>query len=137
MGVNGYTQKPLAPYIAVRGPDECSVVATRAHVRMCPSGHPSSVLQKLFRFARSGCALHLPGLIGARIPLTDSSRLATQFAQVIELGAPDAPLFHHIDMIDDGGVQRKDPFDADTETGFANGNRLARAAVLAGDDDAL
>ena len=40
-------------------------------------------------------------------------------------------------MIDDRGMQRKDSLDADAKTGFAHGDCFARAAVLAGDANAL
>jgi hypothetical protein len=40
-------------------------------------------------------------------------------------------------MVDNGRVDRKNALDADAEAHFADGHRFARAAVLAGDDDAF
>lgn len=85
---------------------------------------------KLLRFAGGGCSLRVGGF-GARVALADPRRLAAQLAQVVKLCAPYATALHYINVIDDGGVQRKDPLDADTEAGLADGNRFTRAAVLA------
>jgi hypothetical protein len=38
-------------------------------------------------------------------------------------------------VIDNRRVQRKNSFDANAEAGLSNGDRFARAAVLAGDAD--
>src|SRR6267378_4486738 len=66
------------------------------------------------------------------ISLADPGCLAAQLAQVIKLRAPDPTPLHHVDMINYGCVQGKDPFYPDTETGLTNGNRLSRPAMLAG-----
>jgi len=65
-----------------------------------------------------------------RISLADSGCLATQLAKVIKLCAPDPATLYHVNMINYGRMQRKDPFNANTEAGLANGNRLPRAAML-------
>src|SRR3954470_21288336 len=70
-----------------------------------------------------------------RVALTDARSFAAEVAQIIEFCAPHASLFHHVDVIDYGSVQRKDSFDTDAETGLAHGNRFAHAAVLARNAD--
>src|SRR5436190_5177849 len=72
-----------------------------------------------------------------RITLADTRSLTAQVTQVIELGATNATFLHHVDVIDNRRVQRKDSLNAHTEAGLADGNRLARAAVLASYADAL
>src|SRR5689334_1301406 len=82
-------------------------------------------------------SLRVVVLLAAGITLANACGFAAQSAQIVELGAANAASFHEIDMIDDGRVQRKDSFHADAETGFANGDRLTRAAVLARNHDAF
>src|SRR5215471_4403984 len=71
----------------------------------------------------------------SRIALANTCRFATQVSEVIKLRASHVPLFHHVDVIDDRRVERKDSLDTDAETGLANGDGLTRAAVLAGNAD--
>jgi len=66
-----------------------------------------------------------------RVAFTNTSRLAAQISQVVKLGATHMTPFHYVDVINDRRVQRKDSFDTNTKAGLANGNRLARATVLA------
>src|SRR6185503_10330287 len=70
-----------------------------------------------------------------RVALANTGSLAAQVAQVIELRAANASLLHHVDVIDNRGVQRKNSFDADAKAGLAHGNRFARAAVFARNTD--
>ena len=72
---------------------------------------------------------HRPQLGGrglARVALANARGFATQIAQIVKLGASHVASFHHVDVIDDRRVQRKDSFDTDTKAGFANGDRFAR-----------
>src|SRR4051794_1287897 len=73
----------------------------------------------------------------SRVALANTGGFAAQVTEIIKLGAPHMSLFHDIDVIDDRRVQRKNSFDADAEARFANGDALARAAMLAGDADAF
>src|SRR5262249_26105403 len=73
----------------------------------------------------------------ARVALANACRFTTQSAQIVELRSSDATALYEIDVIDDGGVQRKDSLDADAETRLAHCDRFARAAMFARDHDAL
>src|SRR5215210_5657585 len=66
-----------------------------------------------------------------RIAFTNTSCLAAKISQIVKLGATHVTPFHHVDVINDRRVQRKDSFDTDTKAGLAHGDRLARATVLA------
>ena len=66
-----------------------------------------------------------------RIAFTNSRCFSSQAAKVIEFGAPDPALLHHIDMIDDGRVQGENSFHSDAETRFPDSDRFARAAMFA------
>src|SRR4051812_21266307 len=87
-------------------------------------------------FSRCRCALRVGSQL-ARIFLADAGGLATQPAQIVELGATDATALDHINVVNDGRVQREDSLDTDAEAGLAHGDGLARPTVLARDDDAL
>src|SRR5439155_23221301 len=80
---------------------------------------------------RSGCVSQ------ARVTLTNARRFAAQRAQIIKLCASDMASLHHVNVIDDPSVQRKDSFDAYAKAGLAHRDRFARAAVFAGDADAF
>src|SRR5262247_2544576 len=76
-------------------------------------------------------------LLATRVALADAGRFATQATQVIELRPADSAALHEIDVIDDGGVQRKDSLDADAKARLSDGDRFARAAVLTSNHDAF
>ena len=61
-----------------------------------------------------GCP-SLRARILARFTLGNACRFSTQLAQVIELRPPYVTLLHQVDVIDDRGMQRKDPLDSDAE----------------------
>src|SRR5690606_24296529 len=67
----------------------------------------------------------------------DLGGLATQVAQVVQLGAADITTGHHVDVVDVGAVHREGALHADTERHLADGEGLADTATLAPDDDAL
>src|SRR5438132_3924118 len=94
---------------------------------------PSSLL------SRRRCALRLTaiGVELARVLLTDARSLAAQPAQVIELGATNTTALDHVYVINDGRVQGEDSLNPDAEAGLAHGNGLARAAMLAGNNNTL
>src|SRR5262245_19312879 len=75
--------------------------------------------------------------MAARVALANACGLAPQTTEVIELGSPDPTALDQIDVVDDGGVQWKDSFDADAETRLSHSNRFARAAVFPGNHDAF
>src|ERR1051325_3139286 len=82
-----------------------------------------------FTAAGSGSISDFRGLTG--IALANARSLAAQFAQVIKLRASYVTFFHHVDVIDDSCMQRKNSFDADAKAGLTHGDRLAHAAMLA------
>src|SRR5688572_1363232 len=79
----------------------------------------------------------LLGLLPASIALTDAGGFTSQTAQVVELGPAYAAALHEVDVVDDGGVQRKDSLDADAKARLSDGDRFARAAVFASNHDAF
>src|SRR3954453_14191874 len=73
-----------------------------------------------------------------RLPLLlDLGGLAAQFAEVVQLGPADVTAGDDLDLLDDRGVHREGPLDADAEADLAHGEGLAGAAALAADHDAL
>ena len=62
---------------------------------------------------------------------------ADAVAQVVELGAPHVAAGGHLDPLDLGRVHRERPLHAHAERLLADGERLAHAAALALDHDAL
>jgi len=71
------------------------------------------------------------------LALANSGGLAAQFAQVVELGAANVSAGYDFNVLKDGRVDREDPLDADAVGNLADRERLANAAVLTADDDAL
>jgi len=67
----------------------------------------------------------------------DSGSFATKFADVIQLGAPDAACADDFNFVDDLRMHRKDAFNAVSERDFANGESRSHAAVLEADADAF
>ena len=91
---------------------------------------------------RSRCAaqrgrLHRGELLVVDPALLDPRLLPSQVAQVVELGAADLPRRHDLEPRDGRRVHRERPLDTDAERDLADGERLAQAAVLASDHDAL
>src|SRR5207237_9873718 len=97
-----------------------------------PDGRASDTLFLTFRSVAS--ATHGRGSsnisVLPRIAFANAGSLAAKIAQVVKLGAANVALLHHVDVIDDRGMQRKDSFDADTKTGLANSYGFTHAAVL-------
>src|SRR5437660_5126424 len=98
-------------------------------------GRASDTLFLTFRSVAS--AAHCRGAsnisVLPRIAFANAGSLAAKIAQVVKLGAANVALLHHVDVIDDRGMQRKDSFDADTKTGLANGDGFTHATMLARD----
>src|SRR5947208_5306929 len=69
--------------------------------------------------------------------LLDLRRLTAQFAQVVQLGAPDVAAGHDLDLLHDRGVQREGPLDTDAEADLADREGLLQATTLAADHDTL
>jgi hypothetical protein len=91
-------------------------------------GHGVPPLQ-LFRGCFSLC------LFGVNLPsiaFPDTRGFSAQATKVVELGAPYPSLLHHINVIDDGRVQREDSLHANAEAGFSHRYRFAGPAVFAG-----
>src|SRR5436190_10841665 len=84
----------------------------------------------LLAFGTGGRPGDIDSLSG--VALANACSLTAQIAEVVKLSAADVTLLHHVDVIDDGSVQRKNSFNADSETGLAHGDRFTRTAVLAG-----
>src|SRR5687768_4827986 len=63
--------------------------------------------------------------------------LAAQAAKVVKLRPAHASSADHVDMVDYRSVHREDSFDALAEADLANGDGLAHAAVIAGNDNTL
>src|ERR1700722_735306 len=69
--------------------------------------------------------------------LAQASCLALETAQVIKLGAAHTAGAHYINMVDDARVDGKDTLHTLAKTDLADGDRLADAGVIAGDERAL
>lgn len=76
-------------------------------------------------------------LLPTRVALANSGSLTAQSAQVIELRSSHSSSLHQIDVVDDGGMEREDPFNTNPKTCLANGNGLSSTAVLARNDYTL
>ena len=73
----------------------------------------------------------------ASVALADPRRLAAQLAQIVKLRTANAATLHHINVVHDGCMERKDPFDTDAKAGFADRDRFSHTSVLARDTDAF
>src|SRR5262245_53109170 len=69
--------------------------------------------------------------------LRDLGLLATQLAQVVELGAAHVTTGGDVDVVDVGRVHREGALDADAVAFLAHGEGLTDPAALAADDDTL
>ena len=67
----------------------------------------------------------------------DLGLLATQFTQVVQLGATDVATGHDLDVVDVGRMHREGALDADAVALLAHGEGLADAATLTAHHDAL
>lgn len=73
----------------------------------------------------------------AGVDLADTGCFALEIAEVVEFCASDTATGDDFDLVDHGGVDGEGTLDADTVGVFADGERLADAAVLFGDADTL
>lgn len=71
------------------------------------------------------------------ISLSNSSSFTSERAKIIEFSSSNAASFHQIDVIDDGRVERKNPFHANSEAGLSDGDGFAGTAVLSRDHHTL
>src|ERR1043165_5394777 len=69
--------------------------------------------------------------------LFDARRFPSEVPEVVELCATDPAMAFHLDLIDRRRIQRQHALHSDAAGDFAHGEHLARAAALAGEDDAL
>src|SRR3954452_3431608 len=69
--------------------------------------------------------------------LLDLGGLAAQLAEVVQLGPAHVTAGHDLDLLDDRGVHREGPLDADAEAHLADGEGLPDAAALTADHGAL
>jgi hypothetical protein len=67
----------------------------------------------------------------------DTGRFAAKITQVIKFRSANSTVTDNVDVIDYRSVQRKDALDADAKADLADGDRFTRAAVFAGDHNAL
>ena len=88
----------------------------------------------LFVLASDG-GLSAAPLLTTRVALANSGSLTTQSTQVIELCSAHSSSLDEIDVVDDGGMEREDPFNPNPEACLADGNGFSGAAVLARNDD--
>src|SRR4051794_22272183 len=73
-----------------------------------------------------------------RLPLLlDLGGLAAQLAEVVQLRPADVTAGDDLDLLDDRGVHREGPLDADAEAHLAHGEGLPGATALPADHDAL
>src|SRR5437764_3426012 len=100
-----------------------------------PDGRASDALFLTFRSFAPATNGRGAGNISVlpRIAFANAGGLAAEIAQVVKLCAANVALFHHVDVIDNCRMQRKDSFDADAKAGLANGDGFAHAAMLARD----
>src|SRR3982074_2880991 len=68
--------------------------------------------------------------------LLDAGLLATQVAQVVQLGATDVTTGDDLDRLDRRAVEREGPLDTDAVADLADREGLARTTALAADDHA-
>src|SRR5271169_4998005 len=76
----------------------------------------------------------LLGLLGDQLALGldvlgDAARLAAQVAQIIELGAADRALAHHLDLPDDRAIEREHALYAFAEADLAHRERGVHAGI--------
>src|SRR4051794_26722902 len=69
--------------------------------------------------------------------LAETGGLAAESTQVIQFRAPHAPGAHHVDMIDHPRMDWEDALHTLAEADLANGDALAHAGIIAGDDGAF
>jgi hypothetical protein len=74
---------------------------------------------------------------GGLAALPDPGSLATQRAEVVQLGAANPSAGNDLDLVDSRCVHREGPLDADAVADLADGERLAGAAALPPDHHAL
>src|ERR1043165_9588597 len=86
---------------------------------------------------RANSAKRREKVFSALAALFDACRFAPEVPEVVELCATDPAMAFHLDLVDRRRIQREHALDADTAGDLAHGEHLARAAALAGDDDAL
>src|SRR5256885_14951662 len=86
---------------------------------------------------RASSAKSREKVFSAFAALFDARRFAPEIPEVIELRATDPAMTFHLDLVDRRRIQREHALDSDAAGDFAHGEHLARAAALAGDDDAL
>src|SRR5205823_6424890 len=102
-------------------------------------GRASDTLFLTFRSfapATNGCGAGNISVL-PRIAFANAGSLAAEIAQVVKLGAANVTLFHHVDLIDNCRMQRKDSFDPDTKPGLANGDGFTHVTMLARDANAF
>src|SRR5437763_9295641 len=95
-----------------------------------PDGRASDTLFLTFRSVATATDSRGAGDL-TRIAFANAGSLAAKIAQVVKLGAANVALLHHVDVIDNCRMERKDSFDADTKTRLANGDGFTHAAMLA------
>ena len=76
-------------------------------------------------------------LLTTGVALANSGSLTTQSTQVIKLCSSHSSSLNEIDVVDDGGMEREDPFNANPEARLAHGNGFSGTAVLARNDHAF
>ena len=71
------------------------------------------------------------------VALAQTGGFAAESTQVVQFRAPYTAGAHYVDMIDHPRVDREDTLHALAETDLANGDALAHAGIIAGDDRAF
>ena len=100
------------------------------------SDQAARLFRRLFILTCDG-GLSAAPMLTTRVALANAGSLTTQSAQVIKLCSSNSSSLHEIDMIDDGGMEREDPFNTNPEARLANGNGLSGTSVLARNDYAF
>src|SRR5258708_3705015 len=108
--------------------------------------HEAGIRREMPRTAERPCTGQPGGSqyrTGSRTPwlevalLLDAGLLATQVAQVVQLGATDVTTGDDLDRLDRRAVEREGPLDTDAVADLADREGLARTTALAADDHAL
>src|SRR5262249_12577612 len=120
--------RPTSSTPAINGPTVRRSSRSIGVHRSRPMGPAGSLLGRRGARLRDG---------DARLLLANTRRLAGEIAEVVELGATDAPAAQDDDLGEHRAMHGEDALDADTVRDLADGERLADPGAAAGDADAL
>src|SRR6185436_9165791 len=83
------------------------------------------------------CRLAIVVLVSTSIALSNSGGLTTKSSQVVKLCTPHTSPLDQVNVIDDRRVKWEDPFNSNTKTNLANGDRFSCTAMFARNHNTL